>query len=275
MSLNKQQIYNFNDPIFKKKRQYIRYAKEHMSLMDLHSDVIQWEVKETTGPLKIPIVYRVHYYLKSIVGVDEHQQPIYGDHHIMELTIPPRYPIEPCKIYMVSDVWHPNIKSKGKYKGKICGNVKSFGKSYDLYQLVLRVGEILQYKNYHAEHTPPYPEDSTVAAWVMEFGEPNDIVNQNKGIIVDDTPLLRADASSDTVTEKKPVVQPEDTLEPPVTETPKEEKKGENVSKDNNVGDAPTQSTSGKIKITTIKKKKKPSGPRKKIVINLNKDKKE
>ena len=190
--------YDFKHPVFQQKRQYRRWAKEHINLYDLRSDVISWEVATVSGPLKIPNKYHIHYRIRSIVSIDEEQLPIYGSYHIMELTLPPNYPLEPCKIYLLTPSWHPNIKSDGPYKGRICGNFKNFGKTYDLYQLILRVGEILQYKNYHAVHTPPYPEDSLVARWVTGFAEPNGIVDKNKEIYVDDTPLIVREESEIT-----------------------------------------------------------------------------
>ena len=105
-------------------------------------------MKETDTPLQIPVKYHIHYKIKSIIGIDENQNPIFSKYHIMELTLPLNYPYEPCKIYMLTPTWHPNIKSTGVHKGRICGNVKNFGKAFDLYQMVIRVGEILQYKNY-------------------------------------------------------------------------------------------------------------------------------
>ena len=190
MNPNTKIHYDRNHRLFQQRRELLRWAKEHESLSELMSKVIKWEVKETATLLQIPVVYHVHYHIRSIVGIDEAQKPVYGNHHICEITIPPTYPLQPCKIYFVTDVWHPNVKSEGKFKGKICGNTTNFGRSYDLYQLVLRIGEILQYKNYHAAHTPPFPEDARVAKWVTDFAEPMGIVNQNKGIYVDDTPLL-------------------------------------------------------------------------------------
>ncbi len=183
--------YDFNHPILVKDKKYRRYAREHIAISEIKSDVIEWEVKDAHTTLSIPVKYNVHYNIKSIIGIDENQHPIYNNRHTLEISFPPRYPLVPCIIKMISPIWHPNIKSDGNYKGRICGNVKNFGKAYDLYQLVLRIGEILQYKNYHAEHVPPYPEDSKVAEWVIEYAEPNDIVNANKKIVVDDTPLLR------------------------------------------------------------------------------------
>ncbi len=185
--------YDFNHPVFKTKRNWLLYAKEHVDLYDLKetSDVIDWEVKSTVSALEIPTVYHVTYKLRSITSIDAETKPVYGDTHVMELTIPVRYPLVPASIFMQTDVWHPNIQSAGRFKGKICGNVNSYGVDYSLYQLVLRVGEILQYKNYLADFVPPYPEDPKVAEWVKVYAEPRDIVNRKKGIATDDQPLVR------------------------------------------------------------------------------------
>lgn len=186
-------LYDFTTSFFRKRPQYIRLAKEHLAMIALaeKSTVIAWEVKGTTDTkVKIPLVYHVHYNIKSITGIDEEQNPIYGNQHTAELTLPTRYPMEPCQLYMKTDIWHPNIKSEGKFVGRICGNARNFGKSYTLDNLTIRIGEILQYKNYLAAFVPPYPEDSKVAKWVNTFAEPNGIVNKDKGIVVDDTPLL-------------------------------------------------------------------------------------
>ncbi len=183
--------YDFNDPVFRMNLKYKRWAREHIQLASLESDVIDWNIAQTVSPLRIPSVYHIHYHFKSIVGIDENQNPVYGDHHILELSIPEQYPLEGCKLRMLTDVWHPNIKSDSNYKGRVCGNTSSFGLTYDLYQLVLRVGEILQYKNYHAIHVPPYPEDSKVANWVIDFAEPQGIVDKAREIAIDDTPLVR------------------------------------------------------------------------------------
>lgn len=185
--------YDFNHPVFKTKRNWLLYAKEHVDLYDLResSDVIDWEAKSTVSALEIPTVYHVTYKLRTITGIDEEYQPIYGDKHTMELTIPVRYPLVPASIFMRTDVWHPNIQSVGRFKGKICGNVNSYGVDYSLRQLVLRVGEILQYKNYLADFVPPYPEDPKVAEWVKTYGEPRNIVNRKEGIFTDNQPLIR------------------------------------------------------------------------------------
>ncbi|MCC6460574.1 MAG: hypothetical protein IT260_08900 [Saprospiraceae bacterium] len=156
----------------------------------MKSSAIRWEPVETVTHLKIPYKYHVHFYINSIIGIDEHKMPVYGKKHTAEIELPPQYPLEPCRIKMITDLWHPNIKWKGSFKGRICAQAEKFGTIYELPQLILRIGEILQYKNYHAEHVAPFPEDAEVAKWVTEFAEPNNIVNKSKDISVDNTPLI-------------------------------------------------------------------------------------
>lgn len=185
--------YDYKSGIFQEDRRLIRYAEDHLKMIDLanYSDTIRWEAHKTVSPLKIPIVYHVHFQLRSITGINDDQSPIYHNEHTLELSITTRYPMEPCSAFMLTDIWHPNVKSKGKFKGRVCVNSKGLGMAYSLDQVVLRIGEILQYKNYLAEFVPPYPEDEGAAEWVREFAEPNNIVHKEKSIFTDDVPLLR------------------------------------------------------------------------------------
>jgi len=257
--------YDFKSDFFKKNPFYKRLAKDHLSLFEIESDVVKWEVVNTRGALKIPCEYHFHFYIKSIVGINDDQSPNFGKHHIAKVTFPPKYPIEPPELYMQSDLWHPNIKSEGKYKGRICGNTKGFGLGYDLYLLVIRIGEILQFKQYHAENTPPFPEDIKAARWVMEYAEPQGLVNKYKDLAIDTTPLVNIDTSQD----RKPADNAPKVEEPPriksvevaprkvetkISETPvvseKENKKPDAIP--------------GKMKINIVAKK---AAGKKKIVI--------
>lgn len=189
MSSHKAPQYDFSNPMFRERPHLIRLAKDHMGLAAMKSDVIDWEVVRTTD-LDIPVLYRVHYRFKSIVGINEDFSPIYGNHHIAELSLERPYPLEPCKVYMKSDLWHPNIKWQGMAKGRVCANVDRMGVAFDLSALVLWVAEILQYKNYHAKNEPPFPEDINVAQWVREYAEPNGVFDKEKELYVDETPLI-------------------------------------------------------------------------------------
>lgn len=195
--------YAWEHPLFLKNPLYKRLAKEHVGIAELDSDVIRVEVSQTRGDLMVPEVYHVHYFLNSITGIDEQQQPILGKHHVVEITFPKNYPVEPPKMFVKKEltgtnIWHPNIKWKGAFEGRICGNIKDFGKGFDLYQLVLRIAEIIQYKNYHALHTPPFPEDSEVAGWVVEYAERNNVINKDKRIVIDNTPLIKGQPEDDS-----------------------------------------------------------------------------
>ena len=107
--MNTSQVkYDFNHSILTKDRKYRRYAREHIALSAINSDVIEWEVVETETALKIPVKYNVHYRIKSIIGINEDLSPVYGDHHILEIAFPPRYPLEPSKIKNTN----PNLASK-------------------------------------------------------------------------------------------------------------------------------------------------------------------
>ncbi len=179
-----------------------RLAKEHLAIHELcsRSDKLTYKVvKNRSG---VPEVYRITFKVKSIVGIDKDKNPIYGYKHEAELALPPNYPVEPAKCYMVTNTWHPNIKSDGVHKGHICTNSNELGKLMDLYLLVHRIGQILQYQNYHAQNVYPYPDDEKVAKWVREYAEPNDIVNKKKHIYIDDSSLLFDDTPKDPKPEK-------------------------------------------------------------------------
>lgn len=182
--------YNYQHPIFQY-RPYIRLAQEHEIMYEQfkRTKYISYEVAETVSPLRIPTVYHIHYRIRSIIGIEEDQRPIYGNHHIARLEISAINPTD-HKARMKTDIWHPNIKSEGTLKGRICVNSEALGNNLTLASTSIRVGEMLQYKNYLAEFVYPYPEDPKVAEWVRKYAEPNGIVDRDKGIYVDDTPLL-------------------------------------------------------------------------------------
>ena len=188
---------DYDSPFFRNHRNLIRFAIEHKGLDELRklTDIIEYDVVETIS--NIPSVYHVHYNIKSIIGIDAQQMPIYGNRHTLKLMLPRTYPINLAQLYMLSDTWHPNIKSDGQFKGKVCANAVNYGKGFMVSDLVLRVGEMLQYKNYLAELVAPYPEDMKVAQWVREVAEPLNIVNRLLGIYVDDSSLIRSSGLRD------------------------------------------------------------------------------
>ncbi|MCB0631641.1 MAG: hypothetical protein KDD15_17975 [Lewinella sp.] len=182
--------YDFNDPIFKKVPLYRRLAREHLSIADLKSDRIKWRAVETATHLNIPIRYQIDYLFQSIIGINEDQSPLYGAKHTIEVSFPASFPRETFKARAITNLWHPNIKWEGPTKGRICVNNQNFGRGYDLYWYLLRIGEIIQWKNYLAENIWPYPEDATVAKWVLNYAEPKGLMSIKDKKPVDESNLL-------------------------------------------------------------------------------------
>ena len=193
-----------------------RLKKEWSKIQELvrRSSKISVKVLKETRKSRLPEKIEVTYNIKSIVGIDNSKKPIYDYQHIAQITLPKKYPsVEfPPIPFMISDTWHPNIKSSNPQKGHICVNSKALAGHLGLDDLILRIGEILQYKNYLAEDIEPYPEDLKVAEWVREYAEPNGIVDFKNGIVVDDSDLMDVDEGQGGIVidpEPKPKPKPQ------------------------------------------------------------------
>lgn len=138
----------------------------------------------------MPIWYQITYHIKSICSVTNIEnldkpgidnEPIFADEFKMQIDIPEDYPcIDALPIFCfctkdadgnpIPHPWHPNIRFFGEMAGRVCLNAPD---SYmDLVWYVERVALYLKYDLYHAKQEPPYPEDITVARWVLRQGEP-------------------------------------------------------------------------------------------------------
>ena len=126
----------------------------------------------------LPTEYEIWYRMKSIVGVEDTpvpRKPKFGYLHKMSIVLPNNYPSadgNPIFTFR-TDVWHPNIRYSGSFKGHVCLTIKEMGVMASIKDLVLRVERYLKYQMYHAQNSYPYPEDQNVAEWVREEGEPN------------------------------------------------------------------------------------------------------
>jgi hypothetical protein len=126
----------------------------------------------------LPTEFEILYRCKSIVGVEETEpprKPIFGYLHKMSIVLPNNYPSADGNpvFTFITDIWHPNIRYSGSFKGHVCLTIKEMGVLASIKDLVLRVERYLKYQMYHAQNTYPYPEDQTVAEWIREEGEPN------------------------------------------------------------------------------------------------------
>lgn len=153
----------------------------------------------------LPIEFEIWYRVKSIVGVKDMpapREPIFGYLHKMSIVLPNNYPSadgNPIFTFR-TDVWHPNIRYSGSFKGHVCLTIKEMGVLASLKDLVLRVERYLKYQLYHAQNTYPYPEDQTVAEWVREEGEPNGWTRFGQDMPEEDQPKPLARPTSSSVT---------------------------------------------------------------------------
>ncbi len=167
-----------------------RKVDEHYRIDRLaksNPDVLDYDVlaRDKLKPFP-PTQYLIRYHVKSFIGVQDGETPVVGTSHEMVMTIPRYFPEQTVECKMKSQTWHPNIKSSGPFFGDMCTNHKGFGGLYTLDELIVRVGEMLQYKRYLAEDVKPWPEDPEVARWVKKVAEPKGIVDKEKGIFADD-----------------------------------------------------------------------------------------
>lgn len=163
-----------------------RLLREWEALRNVSSgrEDISVRVVATSG--EVPVAYEVEYCIRSICGVGREEDgfpPVFADVFTMRIDIPDSYPCidaMPSFRFLTCDAqgrpvphpWHPNIRYYGDFAGRVCINFPDSFSGLDW--AVLRVASYLTYECYHAVNEPPYPEDQTVAAWVIRQGEKND-----------------------------------------------------------------------------------------------------
>ena len=97
----------------------------------------------------LPTEFEIWYRCKSIVGVEETEpprKPIFGDLHKMSVVLPNNYPSADGNpvFTFITDIWHPNIRHSGSFKGHVCLTIKEMGVLASIKDLVLRVERYLK-----------------------------------------------------------------------------------------------------------------------------------
>lgn len=149
-------------------------------------------VRDKVNAAGLPIAYWVKFHINCIYGVTDIERlgesgisntPLFDNFYIMKISIPENFPdidaqpkykfenLSPDGVYR-NIPWHPNIRFFGNMKGLVCLNRNDTFN--DIADNISRIADYLRYKLYHAELTPPFPEDLKVAQWVREQGEPNE-----------------------------------------------------------------------------------------------------
>jgi len=104
---------------------------------------------------------------KGIVDVDRQGNPKYGERHKVEIYLHNQYPQRWPGMKWLTPIWHPNINH---LNGSVCIDAAWWTASRSLDRLVVMLGEMLQYKNFHDDPTkPPFPWDPEAARWCKEY----------------------------------------------------------------------------------------------------------
>jgi ubiquitin-protein ligase len=167
-----------------------RLRREKMRLRTLaqESDYVRVEEINVLNGSE-PENYRITFLCKGIIGIDSSRRPIYGEKHQVEILCDDDFPSDVPRLRWVTPIWHPNIQHL-EPKG-VCVNKPEWLGGMGLDDLCRLMFEMVQYKNYHAEYSQPYPLDQEVARWVLEYAQPNGIVDKSRGISVDNKPFTR------------------------------------------------------------------------------------
>lgn len=168
---------------------YARLAIEYTKLMNLAAR--SWFIKIRpieTQPGWPPEKYIISYQCRGIASIDEHELPRVSELHQVSIYMGSEYPLKEPYLRWLTPIWHPNIGHEEPHH--VCtNNVQNWFAAKPLAELVFAMGEMVQYKHYHAKWTPPYPLDRAAADWVLEVAEPQGILGPDKPF--DDRPLLK------------------------------------------------------------------------------------
>jgi len=175
------------------KRQ-LRLAQEWLGLQAVNreSDNVYIQAIDVL-PGRAPEKYKVTFRCRGIVGIEASRKPVYGTLHEAQIYCHAGFPTDVPWLEWQTPIWHPNIEHAGK-RG-VCVNKAEWLGGMALSDLCQQMFEMVQYKNYHAELSPPYPLDGEAATWVRDYAEPHGIVDKKRGIFADNVPFYKPGAA--------------------------------------------------------------------------------
>jgi hypothetical protein len=139
---------------------------ERMTELAARSDLIRF-VARPERPGWPPERYLVTFTCKGIVGVDRKGRPKFGSDHQVEIYLHSQYPQRWPGLKWLTPIWHPNINH---LNGTVCIDAAWWTAGRSLDRLVLMLGEMVQYKNFHDDPTaPPFPWDPEAARWCRAY----------------------------------------------------------------------------------------------------------
>lgn len=167
-----------------------RLQEEWIRLQELNRESDHVHVEPVNVlPGAPPEQYHVTLRCRGIIGIDGNQSPVYGDQHLVEIKCDDSFPADVPLVRWLSPIWHPNVQHEGARCA--CLNKTEWLGGMMIYDVCRQLFEMTQYKNYHAELTPPFPYDRKVAEWVRDVAEPRGVVHKARKIYTDDRPFVR------------------------------------------------------------------------------------
>jgi len=145
-----------------------RLQADYQLMMDLasRSDLIEFEARPPRPGLP-PERYLITYRCRGIYSVDRQGQPKLGNKHQVEIYLHNQYPQRWPGMKWLTPIWHPNINH---LNGTVCIDAAWWTASRSLDRLVIMIGEMVQFKNYHDDPTqPPFPWDPEAARWCRSY----------------------------------------------------------------------------------------------------------
>ena len=178
-----------------------RLRADHELMLELaaRSSLISFTASSSRPNLP-PERYIITFKCKSIVGVDRQGNPKYAEHHQVEIYLHNQYPHRWPGMKWMTPIWHPNINHTN---GSVCIDAAWWAASRSLDRLVIMLGEMLQWKNFHDDPTkPPFPWDAEAARWSREYRK-----KHPDAFPLDERELLRPERVKLNVSEEKEVAQ--------------------------------------------------------------------
>jgi ubiquitin-protein ligase len=169
-------------------RRQDRLKVEYDKLMSLNDESDNVVVRAVERPGSVAEEYEVTFKCRGLAGIDSSRNPLYSEQHVVKIVCGEEFPSQSPRLAWVTPIWHPNIHHVTK---QVCTNTSEWLGGMTVLDVCRQLFDMVQYKNYHAESTPPRPLDGVVAEWVLSYAEPNGIVNKRRGIYTDDRPFTR------------------------------------------------------------------------------------
>ena len=144
----------------------LRKDFELIQELDARSDLIKIKAEANKAGLP-PERYIVTFLCKGVVGIDGKGNPKLGEKHQVEIYLHNQYPQRWPGLKWLTPIWHPNINHAN---GSVCIDAAWWTASRSLDRLIIMLGEMVQYKNFHDDpKKPPFPWDMEAANWSRAY----------------------------------------------------------------------------------------------------------